>query len=58
MDCGYTSVGFYSKRTVNIGSVSIEDYLVAEVCCDRMTVCHATVTRALLEHSRIPSSFA
>ena len=30
--------GFYSKRVVNIGSVSIADYLVAEVWCDRMTV--------------------
>ena len=30
--------GFYSKRTVNIGDVSIADYLVAEVWCDRMTV--------------------
>ena len=30
--------GFYSKRTVNIGSVSIADYLVAELWCDRMTV--------------------
>ena len=30
--------GFYSKRIVNIGSVSIADYLVAEVWCDRMTV--------------------
>ena len=29
--------GFYSKRTVNIGDVSIADYLVAEVWCDRMT---------------------
>ena len=29
--------GFYSKRTVNIGDVSITDYLVAEVWCDRMT---------------------
>ena len=25
------------KRTVNIGSVSIADYLVAEVWCERMT---------------------
>ena len=25
-------------RTVNIGDVSISDYLVAEVWCDRMTV--------------------
>ena len=30
--------GFYSKRTVNIGDVSVADYLVAEVWCDRMTV--------------------
>ena len=31
-------LGFYSKRIVNIGDVSIADYLVAEVWCDRMTV--------------------
>ena len=33
-----TRPGLYSKRTVNIGSVSIADYLVAEIWCDRMTV--------------------
>ena len=31
-------MSIYSKRTVNIGDVSIADYLVAEVWCDRMTV--------------------
>ena len=34
---GYTSLVSTPNFTVNIGSVSIADYLVAELWCDRMT---------------------